>query len=176
MKGLGAIAQSALITRLEREWQMPSDKAPPECRPMTWAQLREMQASGFEIGSHGVHHRMLARLPAEEMAREVLESKETLERELGGHPMFMSYPVGGNRAFNDMVIEATREAGFQLACCYICGTNAEPSSNRFALYRLPVERMMGPGWFAAMLTLPNLMCYPTTDHDVVPEPVPACSP
>jgi peptidoglycan/xylan/chitin deacetylase (PgdA/CDA1 family) len=176
MKGLGAIAQSALITRLEHEWQMPSDAAPPECRPMTWTQLREMQASGFEIGSHGVHHRMLARLPAEEMAREVLESRQTLERELGGNPMLMSYPVGGNRAFNELVIEATREAGFQLACCYICGTNEEPSSNRFALYRLPVERMMGPGWFAAMLTLPKLMCYPTADHDVVPEPISACSP
>ena len=50
---------------------------------MTWTQLREMQAAGFEIGSHGVHHRMLAKLPQDDMEDEVRQSKTALERELG---------------------------------------------------------------------------------------------
>lgn len=177
MKNIGALDQSAMIARLEHEWQMPSDVARPEvCRPMTWAQLREMQAAGFEIGSHGVHHRMLAKLPPDEMESEVRQSRAALERELGPATMLMSYPVGGDRAFDQRVIEATSAAGFQLAVCYICGTNPQPATNRYALNRLPVERTMGPGWFAAMLTLPRLMSYPTTHHATVSDQVTACSP
>lgn len=176
MKEIDAIAQEALITRLEVEWQIPSDVTPVDCRPMTWTQLREMQAAGFEIGSHGVNHRMLAKLSPQEMENEVRHSKETLERELGPVPMLMSYPVGGDRAFDAQVIEATRAAGFQLACSYICGTNPQPISNRYALNRLPVERMMGLGWFTAMLTLPSLMSYPTLSRTMEVAPATSCSP
>jgi peptidoglycan/xylan/chitin deacetylase (PgdA/CDA1 family) len=176
MKDLSALAQSALIQRLESEWRIPSDVTPDECRPMTWQQLREMRAAGFEIGSHGVHHRMLAKLPDDEMEREVRESKTTLDRELGKMPGLMSYPVGGDRAFNGRVVRATRDAGFDLACCYICGTNPNPASNRFSLYRLPVERMMGMGWFATMLTLPSLMSYQTVSREPVAQSEDACTP
>ncbi|MGH8156938.1 MAG: polysaccharide deacetylase family protein [Rhodanobacter sp.] len=175
MKSLGAIAQSDLITRLEQEWRMPSDVTPVDCRPMTWAQLREMHGAGFEIGSHGVHHRMLAKLPQQDMEDEVRDSKVSLECELGITTALMSYPVGGDRAFDERVIEATRASGFQLACCYVCGTNPQPAGNRYALQRLPVERNMGPGWFAAMLTLPSLMSYPTASRATAADPVPACS-
>lgn len=166
MKWLDALGQTAMTERLEAEWNMPSAKARPiECRPMTWSQAREMEAAGFEFGSHGVHHRMLARLPVEEMEREIRASKATLDRELRNPAILMSYPVGGDRAYNEAVIAATRQAGFQLACSYVCGTNPEPSENRYSLYRLPVEANMGPGWFAAMLALPQLMSYPTPAHE-----------
>ncbi|TCV97619.1 polysaccharide deacetylase [Luteibacter rhizovicinus] len=178
MKDIGALEQSAMIARLERDWRMPCDDAPapPECKPMNWDQLREMHAAGYEVGSHGVHHRMFAKLPHDDMVREIRESKATLDRELGDPAILMSYPVGGDRAFNGEVIDATREAGFELGCSYICGTNPDPATNRYALYRLPVERNMGPGWFAAMLTLPRLMSYPTVHHETGKDPVAACSP
>ncbi|TBR36181.1 MULTISPECIES: polysaccharide deacetylase family protein [Dyella] len=164
MKEMDALAQSALIERLQLEWNLPADHTPAECRPMTWDQLREMHAAGMEIGSHGVHHRMLSKLPLADMEFEVQHSRDTLLRELGPAVGLMSYPVGGDRAFDDAVVKATREAGFAVACSYICGTNPEPASNRYSLYRLPVERNMGPGWFAAMLTMPSLMSYPTASR------------
>ena len=178
MKDLSALDQCAMTARLEQEWQMSGDVAPDACRPMTWDQLREMQAAGFDIGSHGVHHRMLAKLPRDDMIREVNESKATLDRELGPGVRMMSYPVGSDRAFDEQVVQATRNAGFQLGCCYICGTNAQPADNRYALFRLPVERVMGPGWFAAMLTLPSLMSYPSQTHATTAsaETEAACSP
>ncbi len=176
MKSIDALVQHALTKRLEAEWQMPDDETPVECRPMTWTQLREMYAAGFEIGSHGVDHRMLARLPRAVMEKEVLASKQTLERELGLDTGLMSYPVGGDRAFDEHVMEATRASGFRLACSYICGTNPQPIANRYALQRLPVERNMGAGWFAAMLTLPALMSYPTTSRALDVTQATACSP
>lgn len=175
MKELGALEQAAMIQRLEQEWQMPSDTAPAECRPMSWDQIREMHAAGFEIGSHGVHHWMLSKLPQAELESEVRDSKAALERELGTMPLLMSYPVGSSRAFDERVINMTRDAGFELACSYISGTNPQPATNRYALYRLAIERNMGQGWFAAMLTMPSLMSYPTPTHRAAHREGPACS-
>jgi peptidoglycan/xylan/chitin deacetylase (PgdA/CDA1 family) len=175
MKELDALAQSALTQRLALEWNMPGDVAPPECRPMTWDQVREMHADGFEFGSHGVHHRMLSKLPSAELAFEICQSRDTLLHELGDAPLHMSYPVGGERAYDERVMDMTRDAGYELACNYIPGTNPQPASNRYALYRLAVERNMGTGWFAAMLTLPRLMSYPPSSRPTIQGTSPACS-
>lgn len=161
LKTLDGAAQIMVITRLEREWQMPANAGHRDCRPMSWDQLREMHAAGFEVGSHGVHHRMLAKLPQDELEAELRESRAALERELSGPAVLLSYPVGGDVAFDHRVVAATMAAGYRAACSYICGTNPMSAPNRYALYRLPVEREMGAGWFAAMLTLPELMSYPT---------------
>ena len=175
MKGFGDAVQSSVIARLEREWQMPGDAGHPDCRPMSWNALREMKASGFEIGSHGVGHCMLAKLPPEQLRAELVESRAALERELGEPAMLLSYPVGGDLAFDRRVMEATMAAGYRAACSYICGTNPRSALDRYALHRLPVERVMGTGWFAAMLTLPELMGYPTVSRIGKSEQVPACS-
>ncbi|PXV61433.1 Polysaccharide deacetylase [Dyella jiangningensis] len=165
MKEISALAQAAMIHRLEDEWQMPSEHArPADCRPMSWDQLREMRAAGLEIGSHGVNHWMLSKLPREELEREVFDSRNALLRELGPMPLLMSYPVGSNRAFDRQVIEVTRDAGFDLACSYISGTNPHPADNRYALYRIAVERYYGKAWFAALLAMPGLVGYPTPAH------------
>ncbi|WP_430390363.1 polysaccharide deacetylase family protein [Dyella sp. 20L07] len=175
MKEIDAMDQSAMTRRLEALWHMPSDVAPPDCRPMTWDQVREMHRAGFEFGSHGVHHRMLSKLPQVELEYEVHHSRDTLNRELGPGMLHMSYPVGGARAFDERVIDVTRDAGFELACCYISGTNPMRHCNRYALYRLAVERNMGTGWFASMLALPSLMSYPSGGHMNPAGESPECS-
>ncbi|WP_109125844.1 polysaccharide deacetylase family protein [Dyella sp. C11] len=162
MKEISALEQTAMTRRLEGEWNMPSEHARPEdCRPMTWDQLREMRSAGLEIGSHGVNHWMLSKLPREELEREVFDSRNALLRELGPMPLLMSYPVGSNRAFDKQVIEVTRDAGFDLACSYISGTNLQPANNRYSLYRIAVERYYGKAWFAALLTMPGIIGYQT---------------
>lgn len=176
LKSLSGAGQSALIARLETAWDLPRTAGHPDCNPMSWAQLREMHAAGFEIGSHGVHHRMLAKLPQQELEAELRESKTTLERELGAPVSLVSYPVGGEGAFDQRVVQATREAGYHAACSYICGTNPAPASDRYALYRLPVERQMDTGWFAAMLTVPELVSYPSTHRQALSTDAPAAVP
>lgn len=161
VKNLDDDAQQALLLRLAATLKMPRDHAEPDCRPMDWEQLREMHRAGFEIGSHGVTHRMLSKLSQDELARELHDSRAALTRELGEAPVLLSYPVGGTRAFDQRVMQAAHDAGYRLACSYISGTNPAPADNRLALHRLPVERQMDAGWFAAMLSLPGLMAYPT---------------
>jgi len=175
MKQWDALTQSAMTRRLETEWDIPGDVAPPDCNPMRWDQIREMYGASYEFGSHGVHHRMLSKLPQEELEFEVCHSRDTLHRELGPMMLHMSYPVGGARAFNQRVINATQSAGFELACSYISGTNHHHEFQRYALYRLAVERNMSIGWFAAMLAMPSLMSYPSRGHTHHPGEPPACS-
>jgi peptidoglycan/xylan/chitin deacetylase (PgdA/CDA1 family) len=160
LKSLGDAEQTTLIARLEQEWRMPRSTV-SECKPVNWEQLREMRDAGFEIGSHGVSHRMLSKLSQPELQDELTESKAALEKELGVEANLMAYPVGSERAFDERVIAATAAAGYLLACAYIRGVNRNPLENRYALRRLPVEREMGLGWFASMLTFPGLMSYPT---------------
>jgi len=159
MKRLDALAQSALIERIEREWGMP--RVPhPDCRPMTWEQVREMHRAGMEIGSHGVDHLMLAKLPHARMVEEIGASRRALQREVdeaaGG---VLSYPVGGVDAFDLQVQEAARAAGYRLACSYVAGASPVGAAALFALRRLPVERGMDLAWFQAMLTVPELFSY-----------------
>lgn len=160
MKWLDDMHQSALISRLEREWQLPR-VAHPDCRPMTWDQLREMQAAGMEIGSHGVGHRMLAKMSVEETRSEVFDSKQTIERELGCRVDVLSYPVGGTDAYNECVIEAARVAGYRLACNYVTGSNPLPLAHPFALHRLRVERDLSEAAFACMTAWPEVFGYRT---------------
>jgi peptidoglycan/xylan/chitin deacetylase (PgdA/CDA1 family) len=159
IKTLDADAQQALIDRLQREWSLPSEAGHSDCRPMTWAQLREMHAGGMEVGSHGVDHRMLAKMPVSAMREEVAASKRTIERELGGETRVISYPVGGADAYNDEVVAAVRDAGYGMACSYLAGPEALRPDARYAMRRLPIEREMDMDWFEGILALPEIFCH-----------------
>lgn len=159
LKALDDDGQGRLIARLEQAWGMPREHGHPDCRPMSWGQVREMHRAGMEIGSHGVGHRMLAKLPLEQMTEEVVGSKKALERELGVAPGVLSYPVGGPDAFDLETIDTVRNAGFRLACSYMAGTGKVGPATRYSLPRLPVERQMDRAWFEAMVTVPEVFSY-----------------
>ncbi|SEL09347.1 Polysaccharide deacetylase [Pseudoxanthomonas sp. GM95] len=158
LKGLDAVDQAAVIARLAGAWKMlPEPHA--QCRPMTWDQLREMRDAGMEIGAHGVHHHILAKLSPAAMREEMRESMETLTRELGAPVDVLSYPVGGPDSYDAQVIEAATQVGFRLGCNYITGVNRLPTTAHFDLQRLSVESEMDLDWFAAMTAMPEVFAH-----------------
>ena len=159
LKSLDDAGQTALIARLEAEWNMPRSEGHQDCRPMDWEQLREMHRGGMEIGSHGVAHKMLAKLPKAQMSEEILGSKSTLERMLDAQTHVLSYPVGGPDAFDTETVEVVRAAGFRMACSYVAGTSVVEQGSRYSMRRLPVEREMDGAWFEAMVSVPELFSY-----------------
>jgi len=161
MKSLDARTQDDIVTRLETEWSMPRSAGHADCRPMSWAQLREMHAAGMEIGSHGVWHNMLAKLPGESMREEVEGSRRMLERKLEARVEVISYPVGGMDAFDEQVVTTAQAAGYKLGCSYVSGTSPVPCQPQFDLHRLPVERHMNIEWFASLIGLPEAFSYPS---------------
>ncbi|MAG62622.1 polysaccharide deacetylase [Candidatus Woesearchaeota archaeon] len=78
----------------------------PELDLMDWSQLRELQAAGFELGSHTVEHPHLADLTEEELERELTNSKGQLEDELQQAVRHFSYPYG---TYKSSTTEAVRK-------------------------------------------------------------------
>lgn len=165
IKGLEAGEQDALIAGLEDAWGMPRARTHAQSRPMQWEHLREMRRMGMEVGSHGVHHRMLAKLAPDEMRHEVFESKRMLEHELGDGIQAISYPVGGSDAYDERVVATVREAGYRMACSYRAGADPSTHATQYRMRRLPVERQMGAGWFEAIVTLPEVFAHASRSRE-----------
>lgn len=85
----------------------------PQVRLLAADELRAMAASGMEIGSHTVTH---PRLPATDdatLARELADSKATLENCLGHEVPSFAYPFG---AWDERCETAVKQAGYLSAC------------------------------------------------------------
>jgi peptidoglycan/xylan/chitin deacetylase (PgdA/CDA1 family) len=90
------------------EWVDDEEHA-HEVEPLTWDQVRELEAAGWEIGSHTCSHPRLPTLEDEELAAELVNSRLVLESELGHPVRSIAYPYG---AVDERVILAARDAGY----------------------------------------------------------------
>ena len=79
---------------------------------LTWQELRSLAAAGVTIGGHTRSHAALDRLPIQGVHEEVRGCRADVARELGTPPCVFAYPFGSH---NDTVVEAVRQAGFELA-------------------------------------------------------------
>ena len=118
----------------------------PEPAPlMSAAQLREIQAMGFTIGSHSVSHPRLAQLDDARIRAELTGSKHALEDLLGRPVEHFCYPYGSHDL---RAVEAAAAAG------YVTGTTcvraaATPADDLLALPRKAVARgddVFGVAW------------------------------
>lgn len=71
--------------------------------------LRALSSSGFEIGAHTVSHKLLTTLSRAELAREVGDSKQTLQQILGKEVTMFCYPRG---RFNSEVVRQVEDANY----------------------------------------------------------------
>lgn len=115
------------------------------------AQLRELAADGWEIGSHTLTHRHLTRLTREQARREIAAGHEAVERALGGRgaAKVFAYPYGD---FHGGAARLAKELGFEAAVVTLGGRLHMPEG-RWTLLRLPIARNL-PLWrFVYFLTL-----------------------
>lgn len=88
-----------------------SDVALPKNLMLSWEELKELQASGIEIGSHTVSHPTLATIKEEsELKFELESSARILKERLGSVSPVLSYPCG---SYNENVKKITRDAGYR---------------------------------------------------------------
>lgn len=71
--------------------------------------LRDFTSSGFEIGSHGMLHRNLAKTRCSDLLWEITDSKTELQQIIGQEVSTFCYPLGGQ---NDAVIREVQRAGY----------------------------------------------------------------
>ena len=79
---------------------------------MSWDQIREWQAAGFDIGSQTQTHPHMHRIPIEASREEITISNERFLAELGMRPTLFAYPYG---EYNLEVLELVKETGFVAA-------------------------------------------------------------
>ncbi len=108
-----------------------------------WDEVREIMHAGVEVGSHGLDHRSLGRLPAGEVWSQVWESRRILEDRLGVSVTSLAYPYGTLRDFSDEVKENVRKAGYTSACTSVNGLNRQ-STDPLELRRTKIEQSDGP--------------------------------
>ena len=137
-----------------------------ELVPLSWDELRELSAAGWEIGSHTRTHPRLTQLDDAELERELRDSKEECERQLGRPCTSIAYPFGD---VDDRVVGATARAGYRAgAALEIRGTQTlawprlsvtrEDSIDRFRRQTSPIVRRLrssrlGPAADRAYATL-----------------------
>lgn len=79
---------------------------------MSWPQLKELVASGWEIEGHTKTHPYLSKIERVSLLDELKSSKELLEQGLGQKVNFLAYSYGD---FNSVVSKAVKEAGYLMA-------------------------------------------------------------
>lgn len=124
---------------------------------LNWDQVREMASGGIEFGSHTVTHPVLSRVLDDALLdRELVESREEIQRQTNQQVVAIAYPVGGKSAVNDRVIGAVERAGYKIGFTYQTGLNHIGRWDPFQLKRLRVERYMRRDMFRAMVESPEL--------------------
>jgi peptidoglycan/xylan/chitin deacetylase (PgdA/CDA1 family) len=117
-------------------------------RLMDQEAIREVIASGMEIGIHGWKHRDLTLCSKEEAGEEVVSSKEHVERLFGVHISVFAYPFG---RFTGDHFDILRNAGY-LGAVSIFSDQPYVTSNPYAMRRIYVHSGDGPARFRVKLT------------------------
>ncbi len=132
LEALGVPALVFLVSGFagrENDWDLslPGRKA----RHMDWATVRSLIPAGFSFGSHCVSHRPLTRMSREEALRELVASREEIEKRAGAPVMSISYPFGRT---NDSIASLAAQAGYRAAFTLYPGGRAA-ATDRFRLRR-----------------------------------------
>lgn len=116
------------------ERKLPHSEYWHHWQTLNWEEIRKLHEAGLTIGSHGTTHRRLTKVTDRELKKEIIESKEIIERNIGSRIFAFSYPHG---AFDDNVKRTLKDNNFCCGCSSIEGTN-NARSDIFALRRTEV--------------------------------------
>jgi len=105
---------------------------------LDWGLMRELDAGGVRVESHGIAHRPLAEVSLDESVREIAVSKLKLEENLGRPVTAYAYVKGSEANFHPVHESILKQAGYQIAFTSISRSNG-PHANPFRLGRYNVE-------------------------------------
>ena len=105
---------------------------------VNWEEIRELEALGVRVESHGISHKPLAELEIDEAAREIAISKLKLEEQLGRPVRAFSYVKGSEADYKPVHPSLVKQAGYDIAFTAVSGANS-PRSDPLQLRRYNVE-------------------------------------
>jgi peptidoglycan/xylan/chitin deacetylase (PgdA/CDA1 family) len=105
---------------------------------LDWGLMRELDAAGVRVESHGIAHRPLAEVSLDEAVREIGVSKLKLEEKLGRPVRAYAYVKGSEAHFHPVHESILKQAGYEIAFTSISRSNGA-ETNPFRLGRYNVE-------------------------------------
>jgi peptidoglycan/xylan/chitin deacetylase (PgdA/CDA1 family) len=112
---------------------------------LTWDQVRQLHADGFEIGAHTVNHHDLSKLSESDQRHEIADSKKKIEDEIGAQVTTFAYPSG---KYNETSVRLVKEAGYLTAVTTHPGAVVPNSFDPFTLQRFRMNPDMGDSLLA----------------------------
>ena len=105
---------------------------------LDWGLVRELDAGGVRVESHGIGHRPLAEVALDEAVREIAVSKLKLEEKLERPVRAYAYVKGSEAHFHPVHESLLLQAGYEVAFTSISRANG-PGANPFRIGRYNVE-------------------------------------
>lgn len=106
----------------------------PPC-VLSWDDLARLARDGVTLAPHSRSHPLLARVPGEQLASEIVGSADDLEQRVSYRTAAFSYPSGSH---DRAARETVAAAGFEVAFTTRRGLNVIGSGDPFQLYRVNV--------------------------------------
>lgn len=128
--------------------------------PMNWEHLVEMHENGMEILSHSHTHPILSTLETyEQVEEEISTPKKLIEENISAPCPVIAYPVGRWDSYDERVLKAVEDSGYDLACVYENGVNEVPFARKFELKRTGIDNFHELGMFASIVACPEVFTY-----------------
>lgn len=93
-----------------------------DLRPMSWNQIKELQAEGMEIGAHTHSHPLLTTLHPELQLHEMKQSKEMIEDKVSQPVSSFAIPFGNRGTYTDITLRLAAKL-FEVCCTTRFSTN-----------------------------------------------------
>lgn len=110
---------------------------------MNWAQVLELCAAGWSVGSHSVDHPTLSRLSNDEVRRQLVDSRDELEQRLGRTVELLAYPYGTESTVSARDRQLAEEVGYRAAFMDTTGVMARRSADPTSTWNLPRSKVLG---------------------------------
>ncbi len=112
---LTGAAQDEFVDRIERELNAAIPGS-TETKMLTWDQVRALRKKGHIVGSHTMTHPNMAYVPVEDARRELLQSKQKLDAQMGEPITHFSYPCPALWPhWNSETLAISKEIGYETA-------------------------------------------------------------
>lgn len=96
----------------DNKWHDPASET--RIPMVSWAQLKEMKAAGWEIGSHTMNHPRLPKIELKNVSIEMEKSRAVITEFLGECPDTFAYPYGAGED-DETIRNKAKEAGYRIA-------------------------------------------------------------
>jgi peptidoglycan/xylan/chitin deacetylase (PgdA/CDA1 family) len=103
-----------------------------------WDELRELEAHGISVQSHGVRHVAFSELEPREIVDELVVSKRVLEERLDKTVDAFAFPYGDGGRSTAQVTGALQRSGYAVAFLYGGGPVTPGVDDRYRLSRLAI--------------------------------------